>query len=97
MGKFFSRLRRHIGYRVAIFANRAAVRIQNNLPIGLTYFYSGSRGRSRDIMSFHDQDRQCDVILSEAKDLSRCAQRSFASLRMTGLMVPADPLADLDY
>jgi len=36
------------------------------------------------IMKFHDQDRQCGVILSAAKDLGTRRIRSFAALRMTG-------------
>jgi hypothetical protein len=38
------------------------------------------------MMIFHKQDRQCHVILSEAKDLkigNEMLRRSFASLRMT--------------
>jgi hypothetical protein len=38
------------------------------------------------IMIFNKQDRECVVTLSEAKGLSRWADRSLASLRMT---VPA--------
>src|SRR5215472_12595984 len=60
-------------------------------------------GAGSAMMNFHDQDRHCGVILSpslrsrinSAKDLMRWAQRSFASLRMTCLVVPPDPLADL--
>ena len=35
------------------------------------------------MMIFTNQDRECFVILSGAKGLSRWAKRSFASLRMT--------------
>jgi hypothetical protein len=38
-------------------------------------------------MTFNKQDRECVVTLSEAKGLARWAQRCFASLSMTGLVL----------
>jgi len=47
-------------------------------------------------MNFNNRKRSSVVILSAAKDLTCREPRSFAALRMTGLLAATDPLADLE-